>query len=85
MRKCRENEEMERDLLSTFPHFLYIHFLYQILGQIILGRNRCENALQVGRASSVLMIVIDFDNILPFLCVSPFVRMLILLIQKFDN
>ena len=33
-RKWRENEEMERDSLSTFPHFLLIsslsiHFLYQ--------------------------------------------------------
>ena len=34
--KWRENKEIERDLLSTFPHFLfisslYIHFLYQTL------------------------------------------------------
>ena len=33
-RNWRDVEEMERDLLSTFPHFLfisslYIHFLYQ--------------------------------------------------------
>ena len=33
MRKWRENEEKERDSLSTFPHFLFIsslsiHFLY---------------------------------------------------------
>ena len=27
-RKLRENEEMERDLLSTFPHFLFILPLY---------------------------------------------------------
>ena len=36
--KGRENEEMERDLLSTFPHFLFIsslsiHFLSKILLQ----------------------------------------------------
>ena len=28
MRKWRENEEMERDLLATFPHFLLISSLY---------------------------------------------------------
>ena len=37
-RKRKENEEMERDSLSTFPHFLFIsplsiHFLYQTLSQ----------------------------------------------------
>ena len=36
MRKWRDNEEMERDLLATFPHFLFISslfidFLYQKL------------------------------------------------------
>ena len=36
----RENEEMERDLLSTFPHFLFIsslsiHFLYQKLSHFV--------------------------------------------------
>ena len=38
MRKWRENEEMEKDSLSTFPHFLFIsslsiHFLSKILLQ----------------------------------------------------
>ena len=27
MRKWRENEEMDRYLFSTFPHFLFISFL----------------------------------------------------------
>ena len=43
MRKWKENEEMERDLLSTFPHFLffsshYIHFLYQKLSHFVAKR-----------------------------------------------
>ena len=38
MRKWRENEEIERDSLSRFPHSLFIsplsiHFLYQTLSQ----------------------------------------------------
>ena len=42
MRKWRENEEMERDSLSTIPHFLFILsltiiFLYQKLSH--LGQN----------------------------------------------
>ena len=28
MRKWKENEEMKRDWLSTFPHFLFISFLF---------------------------------------------------------
>ena len=52
-RKWEENEEMERDSLSTFPHFLFIilnvtkknyHMRYE---KIILGRIHCEEALQV--------------------------------------
>ena len=40
MRKWKENEEMERDLLPTFPHFLFssslsIHFLYQKLSHFV--------------------------------------------------
>ena len=39
-RKWRENEEMERGSLSTFPHFLFIsslsiHFLYQKLSYFV--------------------------------------------------
>ena len=39
-RKFGENEEMERDSLSTFPHFLFIsslsiHFLYQKLSHFV--------------------------------------------------
>ena len=39
-RKCRENEEMERDSLFTFPHSLFIsslsiHFLYQNLSHFV--------------------------------------------------
>ena len=39
-RKWRENEEMERDSLSTFPHSLFIsslsmHFLYQNLSHFV--------------------------------------------------
>ena len=39
-RKWRENEEMERDSLSTFSHFLFIsslsiHFLYQKLSHFV--------------------------------------------------
>ena len=38
--KYRENEEMERDTLSTFPHFLFIpslsfHFLHQKLSYFV--------------------------------------------------
>ena len=33
MRKWRENKEMERDSLSTFPHFLFISSLCHILSQ----------------------------------------------------
>ena len=41
MRKWRENEEMEGDSLSTFPHFLFIsslsiHFLYQKLSPFVV-------------------------------------------------
>ena len=42
MRKWRENEEMERDLLSTFPHFLFISSLsihFQIKNCLILSQN----------------------------------------------
>ena len=40
MRKGRENEEMEGDSLSTFPHFLFIsslsiHYLYQKLSHFV--------------------------------------------------
>ena len=39
-RKQRENEEMERDSLGAFPHFLFIsslpiHFLYQKLSNFV--------------------------------------------------
>ena len=39
-RKLRENEEMERGSLSTFPHFLFIlslsiHFLYKKLSHFV--------------------------------------------------
>ena len=49
-RKLEENEEMERDSLSTFPHFLFIianvtnknyHMRYE---KIILGRIRCKKS-----------------------------------------
>ena len=58
-RKWEENEEMERDSLSTFPHFLFIianvinknyHMRYE---KIILGRIRCQKALQVVTACLV--------------------------------
>ena len=36
MRKWKENEEMERDSLFTFPHFLFISFIKKCL---ILSHN----------------------------------------------
>ena len=52
-RKWRENEEMERDSLSTFPHslfisslsinFLYQNFLYHILSQNVKYGTFVEN------------------------------------------
>ena len=40
MRKWRENDEIEKDSLSTFPHFLFIsslsvHFLYRKLSHFV--------------------------------------------------
>ena len=42
MRKWTENEEMERDLLSTFPQFLFISPIsihFQIKNCLILSQN----------------------------------------------